>query len=365
MIPYADPYFPIGTGRLLNSTFENGQISGSGDAINAMESKISALLQAERVLAVSNGSAAIGLAYQALGLTRDTRVVLPGWGFHVAANVAYSMGAKVEIRDVSEKSWCMEMSSLTHLVETEKQTIVVLIHTLGNTADLDAFEALRQNPNISIVEDSAEAFMSKFKGRMLGTQFDVGTYSMHAAKTITTGEGGFVTVNKSQLIDKFQLLRNHGMSPKRPYFHEYAGNNYRLSNLLASLVLPQLDQIDEIVNKRAQIYDLYKSKLGSIPHLEFLTETDPAGFFPWGVCIRFRGADRSFVGGLRQFLESRGIDTRPGFTSATQLPYYSEIEAGPLVASDYLAMETVLLPQFYRMTEDQVEEVCAAIIEFA
>jgi perosamine synthetase len=367
VIPYADPFFPVGTGQVLESTFENGQVSGSGIALGEMESKISRLLNAQKVFAVTNGSAAISLAFQALGLSRNSRVIVPGWGFHVAANVAYAMGAQVDFRDVSESSWCMEMSELSDLVDTQQHTIVILIHTLGNTADLDAYEALRKNPNIRIIEDSAEAFMSAYKQRMLGTFFDIGTYSMHAAKTITTGEGGFITVNDEKLNDKIQLLRNHGMSPNRPYFHEFAGSNYRLSNLLASIALPQLDQIKDIVAVRHNIYNLYKKNLEEVPSLQFLRETDPLGFFPWGVCVRFSDVDETFVPRLRQSLSLQGIDTRPGFTSASQLPYFKEFSTSKsgLAVSNHLSKETILLPQFYRMTNDQVNEVTSSIVNFS
>lgn len=367
MIPYAEPFFPDGTGQQLMSTFQNGQMSGTGIALSELESKISKLLNAQKVFAVTNGSAAISLAFQALGLSRNTRVVVPGWGFHVAANVAYAMGAQVDFRDVSKSSWCMEMSELTDLADTQQHTIIVLIHTLGNTADLDAYEALRQNPNIKIIEDSAEAFMSAYRERMLGTFFDIGTYSMHAAKTITTGEGGFITVNNEKLNEKIQLLRNHGMSPNRPYFHEFAGSNYRLSNLLASIALPQLNQIKNIVAVRHDIYIQYKKNLEEVSGLEFLHETDPLGFFPWGVCVRFSDADESFIPRLRQSLSLHGIDSRPGFTSASQLPYFKEFATSKseLAVSNRLSKETLLLPQFYGMTNEQVNEVTSSIIDFS
>lgn len=365
-IPYAEPFFPENSLDILAETFERGQISGTGSAINQIEKRITSLLSSSHVFAVSNGSAAIRLAFQGLGLTRETKVILPGWGFHVAANVAYSMGAQLEFWDVSETSWCMELHSLEELSNTKVHTIVVLVHSFGNCADLNLYKKLRDNPNIQIIEDAAEAFMSRFENKMLGTWFDVGTFSMHAAKTITTGEGGFLSVNRDDLVSGIKLLRNHGMSPDRPYFHLLAGDNYRLSNLLASIAIPQLEVIDEIIAKRLFIYMTYMENLQGVKKLEFLKPTDPDGFFPWGVCVRFRGVDRTFIPGLRSFLSTRGIDTRPGFTSATLLPYFDEMKSTTqeLACSDKLSMETVLLPHYYSLSKDDVERVCGAIIEF-
>ena len=367
-IPYAKPYFPAGTSERLLRVFDDGQISGSGESLEHFQKQVREILKSEAVLGVSNGSAAIRLAFQALNMRPGRRVVLPGWGFHVASNVAFSMGANVEFRDVSQGSWCLEIDSIQDLLESKEETIIVLIHTLGNSSSLNLADKFRATPTIKIIEDSAEAFLSEVKGRQLGTFFDIGTYSMHAAKTITTGEGGFVSVNDKDLIETTRLLRNHGMDPKNPYTHLFPGDNFRISNLLAELAIPQLEVIDFVYQERLRVYRRYQDNLKGLPAAKFLNENDSEGFFPWGVCVRFDGVDLKFIPNLRTHLQAKGVDTRPAFTSAEQLPYYSSTSnaaTGSLAVSNKLSIESVLLPQFVELSNNDIDDVCELIRNFA
>lgn len=366
-IPYAKPYFPHETSSLLLDVFNKGQISGSGESLDRFQTKVQSLLGSQSVLGVSNGSAALRLAFQALNLRPSTRVVLPGWGFHVAANVAYSMGAEVEFRDVSQDSWCLELDTLQDLPEAGNKVIIVLIHSLGNSSSLKLANEFLNSSRIKIIEDSAEAFLSVNQGRQLGTIFDIGTYSMHAAKTITTGEGGFISINAPDLIVNTTLLRNHGMDPKNPYTHILPGDNFRISNLLASVAIPQLESINFIYTERLRVYRRYQENLQYLPGVKFLSETDPNGFFPWGVCVRFTGVNSAFVSNLRNALWSKGVDTRPGFTSAEKLPYYLQTlgsQSGSLITSNLLALETLLLPQYVELSNNQVDYICEIISNF-
>lgn len=365
-IPYARPYFPEGTSRVLNEAFESTFISGTGSAIIDFENKISELIDVRHTIAVNNGTAALRLVYQNIGVNRETDVILPGWGFHAAANVAYNFGANLKFVDIDPKSWCIDGKFIDEISDTKRKTIVVLIHTLGNSIDLELIEPLAQNPNISLVEDAAEALMSRYRGRYLGTIFDFGTFSMHAAKTITTGEGGFVVTNNQERARRLKSERSQGMVPTRPYLHEFSGENFRLSNLLAAIALPQLEEIEWIVEQRKTIYESYKEKLPE-SHFEFLAPTDHKGFVPWGVCVRIIDSNEEQINQLQDYLCSRGIETRLGFTSASQLPYFKQemlIAGNSLKNAITLASQTILLPHYIGLRDDQVSQICQAIIWF-
>lgn len=366
-IPYAQPFLPGRTKEALISTFDTGQISGRGDALRELESRLQTQLDSSKILAVSNGSAAIQLAFLAIGIRPGSRVIAPGWGFHVAANIAHSMGAEIEFRDVSSESWCLELEELSDISDAKDAVVLVLVHTLGNSSNLEHASRFKRNQNIKIIEDAAEAYMSKSGDDYLGTIFDIGTYSMHAAKTITTGEGGFLSSNRLELNEPLELLRNHGMSPTRPYFHELPGSNFRLSNLLASLAHPQLDAIEQILLERKDIYDTYVEELGNIEGVSFLNKTDPEGFFPWGVCVRVKDTREGHIQRLRNLLSENSIDTRPGFTSAEQLPYFNKTHKAkqkPLPVSNALSRETILLPHYPGLKKTDVLTICQIISSF-
>jgi perosamine synthetase len=326
-----------------------------------MESSLSKLLDVDFGFAVSNGSAAIRMALLALGFRPGMRVILPGWGFHVAANIAYAMGAKIEFRDVDPDTWCMNLDGVLESIGETEDVFLVLIHTLGNTSNLELLEKQSRYSGLRIIEDSAEAMFSKFHGKNLGTFFDAGTYSFHAAKTITTGEGGFVTVNSTELATKCRLIRSHGMKSEKPYFHEIAGDNFRLSNLLAAIAIGQINEVEIIWNKRMKVYSNYLNELSGIAEDSFIRPSDPTGFFPWGFGLRL-GSKRNLV--ARQLAEL-GIETRPGFSSASQLPYIGEAlvaDNGVLGHSNKLSQEVLLLPHYPDLTDENITEICEIIL---
>ena len=356
-IPYSEPYLNEKTRNYLLEAFDASELSGNGVATRSLESKLSSLLSTEFGLTVSNGSAALRLAFQCLGLRPGMKVILPGWGFHVASNVAHSMGAEIHFIDVDLDTWCMNLDSIQETIDTSNHNFIVLIHTLGNTSDLKKLDKIKALGNVHIIEDAAEAIFSKYRGLNLGTLFDVGTYSFHAAKTITTGEGGFITLSDSDLFQVAKLLRNHGMTPDRPYFHHLPGDNFRLSNLLSAIALSQIENIEDIIRKREDIYEQYCAELKD-SKAKFLLPTDREGFFPWGVGIRC-GKNRIEV---MDNLRSAGIDSRPGFSSAALLPYFSGSKGDKLLAnSSTLASEVVLLPHYPSLTVDQVSEICDVV----
>jgi perosamine synthetase len=356
-IPYSEPFLNEKTRIDLLDAFDASELSGNGVATRTLESQLSSLLNTEFGLTVSNGSAALRLAFQSLGLRPGMKVILPGWGFHVASNVAHSMGASIEYIDVDIDSWCMDLDLIEECIESDNDNYIVLIHTLGNSSHLEKTEKVKKLSNVHIIEDAAEAIFSSYKGSHLGTLFDVGTYSFHAAKTVTTGEGGFITLGNQKLFEVAKLLRNHGMTPDRPYFHHLPGDNFRLSNLLSAIGLSQIENINVIIEKRKNIYQQYFAELKD-SKAKFLLPTDPDGFFPWGVGVRC-GKYRDEV---MKRLQNVGIDSRPGFSSAALLPYFDVAKGDKqLTNSSTLANEVVLLPHYPSLTQDVVSEICEVV----
>lgn len=360
-IPYSVPFMPEQTESDLIEAFRSTRISGSGRALEILESSMAKELSIQHCFAVSNGSAALRMALLTLGFKPGMRVILPGWGFHVAANIAYGMGANLEFRDVDLSSWCMNLDNFFETIEEHEDVFLILIHTLGNSSNLTLLEKAKQFPKLRIIEDAAEAMFSKVNDKFLGTYFDAGTFSFHAAKTITTGEGGLVVVNSDELAATCQLIRSHGMSPERPYFHEIPGDNFRLSNLLASLALAQISELSVILRERKRVFARYKSHLSSLVEGSLIKASDEDGFFPWGFGVRVGEARTQ----LRRELEKIGVETRPGFSSATQLPYYNGIQVDKnilLQNSDLLSAEVLLLPHYPTLSDEIIDEICGVVL---
>jgi perosamine synthetase len=355
-VPYSIPFMPKQTESDLIEAFRSTRISGNGRALELLEGSMARELNARHCFAVSNGSAAIRMALLTLGFRPGMRVILPGWGFHVAANIAYGMGANLEFRDVDLDSWCMNLEDVFETIEEHEDVFLILIHTLGNSSNLKLLEKAQQFPKLRIIEDAAEAMFSKFNDKFLGTHFNAGTFSFHAAKTITTGEGGLVVVNSDDLADTCRLIRSHGMNSARPYFHEIPGDNFRLSNLLAALALAQLNELSFILEERIRVFMRYRDNLSGLAQGSLIKPLDEEGFFPWGFGLRL-GDERAR---LRNGLEKIGVETRPGFSSATQLPYYngSQVDRSRLLRnSDLLSDEVLLLPHYPTLSNEIIDEI--------
>ena len=360
-IPYSKPYFPKGTEEDLLKAFRSTFISGNGIELQTLESKLSAILNKVQTFSVTNGSAALRLAYQALEVNEDDNLILSGWGFHVAANIAKSMSLNFNFCDVELGTWCIDLEKLEPLLSISRRNVLVLIHNLGSSVDLQKLGLLREKYEIIIIEDAAEAFMSKYQDRYLGTFFDLGTYSFHAAKTVTTGEGGFVTTNDEEVAKKIVLYRSHGMLPDRPYHHLVAGDNYRLSNLLASVGLQQLEHLDEILEMRLKVYESLKDGFFKLPEASFIQPSDPHGFFPWGFGLRILPEFKIGASEVRERLLAKGIATRSGFSSAEDLPYKPKIE-NDLKNSNALSQQVVLLPHYPDLSLSQIEFIVAEVL---
>lgn len=360
-VPYSIPYLPERTEADVTETFRSTRISGSGTAIDFLENSLKKSLGAKYCFAVSNGSAAIRMALLALGFRPGMRVILPGWGFHVAANIAYGMGAQIEFRDVDSDTWCMNLDGILDSIGQNEDVFLILVHTLGNSSNLDLLNSADKYPGLRIIEDSAEAMFSNYRGKSLGTHFHAGTYSFHAAKTITTGEGGMVSVNSTELAKTCQLIRSHGMTAARPYFHEIAGDNFRLSNLLASVAIGQLHEIKSICQMRSEVFASYLRGLSTMDTNNFIKPTDPEGFFPWGFGLKLGNEKKR----ISSALTAAGIETRPGFTSASELPYFNpdQVKGGKtLINSNLLSTEVLLLPHYPQLREESIMEICAIIL---
>lgn len=336
---------------------ESTWISG-GPFVERLEKDFSALAGGAAALAVSNGTTAIHLAYLALGVAPGDEIAVPGFGFLAAANVALHMGARPVFCEVDPHTWCMRAQDIAPVL-TAKTKAIVVVHTYGNVCEMGPIMALAKSRGIAVIEDAAEAFPSRYQGRLAGTFGTVGTFSFQATKTITTGEGGLVLASDESLLEQMTLYRSHGLRRKKHYWHELPGLNFRLTNLQAALGCAQLEQLERIVAERRRVYAAYVERLERVRGVElqvFRGDVDPV---VWAIAVRLdpsaypQGRDAV----LAQMGDA-GIELRPGFYSSSQLPYFS---CAPLHTCDALAASIVSLPSFPTLTLAEIDRVCGRL----
>lgn len=356
-IPWARPVFWGDEQRRVIEALDSTWISG-GPFVDQLEQRFSALSGGAHALAVSNGTTAIHLAYLALGIRPDDEIVVPGFGFLAAANVALHMSARPVFCEVDPQTWCMRAEDIAPVL-TAKTRAIIVVHTYGNVCDMGPILALANDRGIPVIEDAAEAFPSRYRGQLAGALGTIGTYSFQATKTITTGEGGMVVTRDDALYERMALYRSHGLRRRKHYWHEVPGLNFRLTNMQAALGCAQMEKLSTIVAERHRVYTAYRDRLAGMPGVTLQTFRPDVEAVVWAIAVRLDPA--AFPQGrdavLTQMLEA-GIELRPGFYSPGQLEYF---DAPPLETCDALAASVVSLPSYPTLTGPEIGRICAQL----
>jgi perosamine synthetase len=356
-IPWAQPDYWGKEQDYVQQALASSWISG-GPFLDRLEREFAAFVDVPHAQAVANGTAAIHLAYLGLGIQSGDEIVVPGFAFQAAANIALHMGAKPLFAEVDPATWCVTAGAIEKCI-TARTKAIVAVHTYGNVCEMNEILALGKSRNIPVVEDAAESFASCYKGRQSGAMATIGTYSFQATKTITTGEGGMVVTSSKELHEKMALYRSHGMLRKR-YWHEVAGHNFRLTNLQAALGCAQLEKIQEISAARRQMHSQYTQCLKDTPGVILQHISKNVAPVLWAMTVRLDAA--RFPQGRDAVMEqmlAAGIETRPGFYAPSLQSHLYQTDRLPI--SEEISHAVISLPSFPTLKAEQIEMICETL----
>jgi perosamine synthetase len=343
--PFSKPHFFGEEGEFVNNAIESTWISG-GEYVEKFEDYFSHLYNDYSAISTNNGTSALQLAYLSLGLQAGDEIIVPAYGFMAAANVAMQMGIKPVFVDVERKGFNIAPEWIPNAI-TKKTKAIVAIHTYGYVADLKELLNISSKYNIPLIEDCAEACGSWAWDSFCGTFGDVATFSFHATKNITTGEGGMFITKSDRIYRRARLYHSHGLKERGTYDHILPGNNFRMSNIHAAIGLAQLRHFHDVVTKRSQIMEWYRFHLGKLyspPEPQF-------GAVFWAYPIR---VDERYRDEKRKILLAGGVETRPGFVPAHKLGYFN---ADYKVMAQHYADDVILLPLYYDLEENDIEYI--------
>jgi perosamine synthetase len=352
-IPWAEPYLFGNEKFYLNKAIDSLWISG-GDYILKLENLIKKKFNSKYAFAVSNGTAAINLAFLAIDLKPGDEIIVPGFGYMAAANIGRLMNLKVKFSDVNRNTFCVDLVSLKKVISA-KTKAVVIINTYGNMHDVLSIKKFLKKRDIKLIEDAAESFGSKHCGMYSGTIGDIGTFSFHATKTIVTGEGGMVLTNNKNLANKISLYRSHGVMKER-YKHYVHGHNFRLTNMQAAIGYGQFKHFDKIAKKRNLIYKWYLHYLDKANmHLQYIPSS--TNFLPWTLALVLK-SKQNLQNKYFKKLTKNGIEARKGFYSSNRMKIFNTIGLkSSIKISDYLSKNIICLPFYYKMNKEKVRYI--------
>jgi len=339
--------------RSVLEAFISSWISSKGPYVDKFESEFRAFVGTQHGIAVSNGTVALHLALVALEVGPGDEVIVPDLTFAATINAVLYCGATPIIVDIDRETWCMSLEGVQRAC-TPRTKAIIPVHLYGRPAEIGPIAAFAAQRGISVIEDCAEAHGARYNGRPVGQFGDVGCFSFYANKIVTTGEGGMCMTNSAPLAQSLRLLRDHGITPNRSYWHERVGFNYRITNLQAAIGHSQLWRIDGTLARNRRISDLYHAALRDIPGVR-LPPPMAAAYEPvvWLACVQVPADKRNAV--IAAALEAR-LEMRPFFHSLSSLPPYEKY-ARVCPNSAELSATGINLPTSRSVDEHVVERV--------
>ena len=341
--------------EVLDSNFLN-----DGDFTTRFERQLAGLLGVKHAVAVSNGTTALFAALAGLGIGAGDEVLVPDVTFIATANAVSLTGARPVLVDVDQRALTIDVEAARRAV-TSRTRAIIPVHVSGRGADMSSIMNLAKEHQLYVVEDAAEALLSKQDGQCLGTFGDAGCFSFSPNKTIMCGQGGTVITNNDQLHARLREIKDQGRPVRGTGgndVHVSIGYNFKLTNLQAAVGLAQLNLLEERVEKLKQIYRWYREKLNDVESIAWPGFDIARGESPQWVDILLDERDSLF-----QYLAERNIDSRCyWYPLHTQKPY--QLPDDRFVNSSREVPRAMWLPSAFTLTEDDIDTVCRTIREF-
>ena len=345
-----------------------------GPKVAEFETLFAARHEVQHALAVTSCTTGLHLALAAFGIGPGDEVIVPAFTWIATANVVLYCGATPVFVDVSRTDFNIDPDLVAANV-SKRTKAVIPVHLFGRCADMDAIRAVVPE-QVKILEDAACASGASYKGRWAGTLGDAAAFSFHPRKSVTTGEGGMVTTNSTQLAERMEQMRNHGatLSEEQRHFgpkphilpdFNLLGFNYRMTDLQGAIGTTQLAKLDQFIDERATWAAWYREQLASVPWLRQPEEPED-GRHGWQSYVTYVDPDSAPMSRneIMEHLQAQGVATRPGTHAVHMTNLYRErFGHAPddyPVARDCDA-QTMAIPLHNRMTADDYQYVVDAI----
>ncbi len=329
-----------------------GQLT-MGPRVAAFEAGLAAACGTAHAVAVSSGTAAIHLALLALGLGPGDEVVVPAYTFPATANAVELCGARAVLVDVDPETFNTTPELVRDAV-TPRTRAVLGVHLFGRPLDWERLE--QAVPGATLVEDAAGALGARRRGRPCGSLGAMGCLSFHPRKIVTTGEGGAVTTDDAELADAVRRLRHHGIVTGGAFDIPQPGLNYRLSDVLCAIGIPQLERLEELLVARERIAAGYAERLRGLVGLPAAADGDRHGWQAYVVRVDRRDEALSS-------LRAQGIEAQVGTYALHRLSAYRD--QGPFPGADEAFERALALPFHTRLSDDDLDRVAAALAQLA
>lgn len=356
--------------EFVDEAFRTNWIAPLGPNVNAFEREIADMVGAKHAAALSSGTAAIHLALCLLGVERGDTVFCSTLTFAASANPIVYQGAEPVFIDSEPDSWNMSPVALEKAfadatLRGRVPKAVIVVNLYGQSADMDALQAICERYGVPIVEDAAESLGARYKGRASGTFGAMGIYSFNGNKIITTSGGGMLVSDDAEFIERARFLATQARDPAPYYQHSTIGYNYRMSNILAGVGRGQLKVLEERVRARRAVFDTYRTQLADVESIEWMPEPEWSYSNHWLTACTIR-PDVARIDTLELIRKLSGdmIEARPLWKPMHLQPVFAQCRYfahGEESVSDRLFAQGICLPSGSNMSDASLERVIAML----
>ena len=365
-IPVNIPLVDGNEKKYLNECIDTGWISSEGPFVKQFEDQFANRVQRKYAIAVTNGTAALDVGIEALGIGPGDEVILPAFTIISCIGQIIRSGATPVLVDSDPLTWNMNLKQVEEKI-TEHTKAIMVVHIFGLPVDVEPLLEIVKNKNIKIIEDAAEMHGQTYYEKPCGSFGDISTFSFYSNKLITTGEGGMLVTDDEQLAMDCRSLRNLCFQPKKRFVHERLGWNYRMTNLQAALGLAQLERLDEFVQRKRSMGKKYTQGLRVLNEVQLpLEKTDYAENIYWVFGLVLDDSIGFDAEEAIKMLGEKGIGCRPFFCPMNQQPVL--LEMGFFINESYPVAERLYKQGFYipsgtALNSEHINHVTKILIE--
>lgn len=343
----------------VTDAITNGHDEHWGDYIKRFEESFAEYIGVKHAMTTSSCTGALHLSLVALDVKKGDEVIVPDISWVATASVVTYVGATPVFADVYSDTWCICVNDLEKKVNSKTKAIIP-VHLYGHPINMSDVIGIARKYNLRIIEDAAPAIGATYNYRKAGSFGDTGCFSFQGAKLLSTGEGGMVVTDDDNTYDRLLFYANHGRLSSGFEIGDI-GYKYKMSNLQAAWGLAQLERINELIDKRREIYYWYRKELSDVDGIQL---NKPMNYIEhpvyWMTSIILNKDFGVTRDRLMMELKGRGIDTRAIFPPMSSFPMFKDTN-NPVAR--HIGANGINLPSKHNLTSEEVKYVCDTIKE--
>ncbi len=337
--------------RVKNS-IRNRSIT-QGPVTEELERCLAETLDIPFVILVTSGSMALLAALVAFGVGPGDEVIVPDLTFVATAQAPLILGAKVKLVDVEPEKLTIDLNKVKKSI-TKKTKVIIPVHLNGRAANIEGINKLADEYNIRVIEDTVQAFYSKNSFGYLGTQSDIGVFSLGVTKIITAVQGGFLATRDKAVFEKLKKIRNHGLSPEENY--DIFGFNFKFNDVLAGIGLTQIRKLGKKIETQKYNYKFYRNTLKKLKHIKMIDVNIEKGEIPLWIEVYSKKRQQ-----LISLLANQGIQAKPFYPNLNKLSYLNS--NGNFKYSEFYSSYGLTLPSGHGQSRQDLKRVVKALEE--